>query len=81
MLHEEAILLQNQDRHITLPIIYVSFPLPQYIENPRYGPATTVGGGPQRLSTITGLDYWTRLLIMNWTTGLISFTTKFIPVV
>ena len=35
MLHEEAILLQNQDRHITLPIIYV---MPQYIENPRYSP-------------------------------------------
>ena len=38
VLHEEAILLQNQDRHITLPIIYISFSLPQYIENPRYGP-------------------------------------------
>ena len=38
VLHEEAILLQNQDRHIKLPIIYVSFPLPHYIENPRYGP-------------------------------------------
>ena len=45
MLHEEAILLQNQDGHITLPIIYVSFPLPQYIENPRYGPVGTMASG------------------------------------
>ena len=27
-----------------------------------------------RLSTITGLNYWTELL--DWTTGLISFTTN-----
>ena len=32
MLQEEAILLQNQD----------SYRLPQYIENPRYGPATSL---------------------------------------
>ena len=36
------LLLQNQDRHITLLIIYVSFPLPQYIENPIYGPVRCV---------------------------------------
>ena len=34
---KKQLLLQNQDRHITLPIIYVSFPLPQYIENANYG--------------------------------------------
>ena len=33
MLQEEAILLQNQD----------SYRLPQYIENPRYGPAEWSG--------------------------------------
>ena len=33
MLQEEAILLQNQDR----------YRLPQYIENPRYGPEFSSG--------------------------------------
>ena len=69
MLHEEAILLQNQDRHITLPIIYVSLPLPQYIDTaldmaelgrpPRSSgggtPATTLGQSGTRSSDEWGL--------------------------
>ena len=40
MLQEEAILLQNQD----------SYRLPQYIENPRYGPGTVL----RKWSDLTG---------------------------